>query len=109
MNALQKEILMTEDNEKIKFAVIETTVIYISETLKRIEERFDFIETKFDKKFDQIDNRFNQIDQKFHDTNKEIFFLHRDAQTQFRWIMGAVLGLYGILISLVGKGLFLSH
>lgn len=116
MSVAEKEI-KSMDESTIKLAVLENTAGTISENLKRFEKRFDnidkrhdFIESKFDKKFEQIDNRFTyveqKIDKKFEDLNKELIYLHKENQNQFRWIMGVILGLYGIIITFIGKGVF---
>jgi tetrahydromethanopterin S-methyltransferase subunit G len=109
MNALPSEITMNDESNKIRLVVLENTIVKVDESLKRIEKRFDkvdsrldFIEVKFDKKFEQIDGRFDQF-------SNEILYIHKESQVQFRWIMGAVLGLYGILITLMSRGLLLSN
>lgn len=116
MNALPSEIAMNDESDKIRLVVLENTIDKVNDSLKRIEKRFDkvdsrldFIEVKFDKKFEQIDGRFDNIDGRFEQTNREILYVHKENQVQFRWIMGAILGLYGILVTLMSKGLLLSN
>lgn len=116
MSAAEKEIAMQDTTDKVRLAVLETTTENVGSTLSRIERRFDNI----DKKFDQMDARFNfletkfdkkfeQIDKSFDDAQKELIYLHKENQANFKWIMGVILGLYGIIISCMGKGWLVGH
>jgi hypothetical protein len=55
----------------------ETRIALVENAIINIQRQFDQVE----KRFDQMDKRFERLEQKM--------------DSQFRWIMGLILGLYG--------------
>jgi hypothetical protein len=64
-------------NHETRIALVENAIINMQKQFEQVEKRFEQVE----KRFEQIDRRFERLEQKM--------------DSQFRWIMGLILGLYG--------------
>ena len=100
-----------------RLALLEQSIGHINETLLRMDKRFDSLEKnldyrferidkrfdKIDEKFERVDERFNKIDEKFERTHDEIKEIRHQSWSQFKWIMGAILTLFGSFIAAMIK------
>src|SRR5262245_22943776 len=79
-------------------------------TLERIERRFDTIDRKFEsmeRKFDAIDRRFDGVDRRFQGIDRRVDALAILAiahRTDFRWLLGIMLGGFGALLGVMARG-----
>jgi hypothetical protein len=69
--------------------IAQTTVA----TLERLERRFDAI----DGRFEAIDRRFEAIDRRIH-------VLTADHRSDFRWLLGIMLGGFGAMLGVMAHG-----
>lgn len=89
MNTHALEIDMSDIT---RLALLEQSVGHINEAILRIERGFLTI----DKNFDKLENRFDRVEKKMENTRHQ-------SWSQFRWIVGAVITLFGTIISVVMK------
>ncbi len=73
-----------------RLALLEQTVGNINETMLRLERKMDLGFEKVDKRFDNIDKDIREI--------RSLSWSH------FKWMMSAVLGLFGTIATVIVKG-----
>lgn len=101
---LDSEAVMKEDK---RLALVEQNLDHINEALLRIEKRFDKIDEKFDRveeRFDKVDEKIDHLDRKFERKfeilDQKIDEVRQQGWSQFRWMLGAVLALFGTVASI---------
>lgn len=98
------EVVMKEDK---RLALMEQNLTHINDVLLRIEKKFD----KIDERFDKVDERFNKVEdkidhldrkyeRKFEILDKKLDEIRQQGWSQFRWMLGAVLALFGTVASI---------
>lgn len=91
-----------KDNTRL--ALLEQSIGHINETMSRMEKRFDSLEKKVDQGFDKVDKRFDKVDQRLDKLDEKIEHVRGQSWSQFRWIIGSILALLGVVVSEVVKG-----
>ena len=76
-----------------RVAVLEQIARNTVASLERIERRFDAV----DRRFDAIDRRFDAIDRRIDGTVS-------DHRSDFRWLLGIMLGGFGTMLGVMAHG-----
>ena len=81
-----------------RVAVLEQIPRSTNATLERIDRRFDAIDHRFEAMERRLDARFDVVDSRFEAMNRRIDSLSTEHRSDFRWLLGIMLGGFGMTL-----------
>ena len=93
-----------------KIAVLENTIINISDTLKELKQDNRDFRQSIEKRFDSIDDKFGSVDAKFSSINIRFDKIDLEIKSNFKWLLNIMLGGFILTFSaLCGVLVVMAH
>jgi hypothetical protein len=87
-----------------RVAVLEQIARATVASLDRFERRLDAMEGRFDGRLVAIEGRFASIEGRFVGIDGRIDALAAQHRTDFRWLIGIMLGGFGAMLGVMARG-----